>query len=250
MERRHLNSLTPLSDGACPAIIRRRAVVFSVLLLLLFSVSGCVSQGGGAYHTVKKGETLWRISKHYGVDVKDVAEANNIRKPGDLEAGRRIIIPGAKKHNRAHPKHNNAPAPVERFAVANPQDEKNRRVFSWPVRGEVSSSFGTRSGARHDGIDIRAAEGTPVQAADDGRVIYISETMRGYGNIIILSHSENYYTVYAHNKQNLVKNGDKVAKGDVIATVGSTGNASGNHLHFEVRKGKVTLNPIFYLPKS
>ncbi len=221
-------------------------------LICFFSLWGCAATtGNGAYHTVKRGETLWRISRNYGVDVKDLAEANNIKTPSDLEVGKRILIPGASgakpSHKYAHNGKKTAVAPVSverEYGRVNISREK----FLWPVRGDLSSRFGMRDGLRHDGIDILASEGTPVKAADEGQVAYISSEMRGYGNIIILRHKDGFFTVYAHNKQNLVNSGDRVGKGDTIAVVGATGNAVTAHLHFEVRYGRTTLDPLFYLP--
>jgi len=91
-------------------------------------------------------------------------------------------------------------------------------------------------------------EGTPIKAADNGTVAFEDSDMRGYGKIIILKHPDGFFTVYAHNRENLVKNGDSVEKGAKIGYVGSTGNASTAHLHFEVRDGKVVRNPLFFLP--
>ena len=113
----------------------------------------------------------------------------------------------------------------------------------------MTSTFGVRRGRRHDGIDISAKRGTPVQAAANGKVIF-SSRLRGYGNLILVKHKDDFFTAYAHNARNLKKKGQTVKKGDVIARVGSTGRASGPHLHFEVRKGNVARNPTFFLPKQ
>lgn len=232
-------------------------------LICLFFLWGCAitpgTPGNGIYHTVKKGETLWRISKIYGVDVKDLASANAIKSPSDLEAGKRIFIPAASavKPSNKQTKNKKATAviPAALESVTDVEKEHlggrvrfSREKFLWPVRGSLSSHFGLRDGVRHDGIDIRVPEGTPVKAADAGQVAYISTNMRGYGNIIILKHRDGFYTVYAHNKNNLVNPGDTVNKGAVIATAGATGNAQAAQLHFEVRQGRHTLDPLFYLP--
>ena len=123
-----------------------------------------------------------------------------------------------------------------------------RDKFLWPVKGNVISNFGMRNGTRHGGIDIKAAEGVTIKAADTGVVAYIDSDMRGYGRIVILKHDDGFFTVYAHNRENLVKMGEKVEKGAPIATVGSSGNATTSHLHFEVRYGKTVRNPLFFLP--
>ncbi|MBI5563169.1 MAG: M23 family metallopeptidase [Deltaproteobacteria bacterium] len=225
-------------------------------VLFLFLVSACMTVGKGVVHTVDKGETLYRIATAYGVDPQDLAEANDIKDPKELKAGTRLFIPGAKEKKKVKPlPPNHAAQPVEKkkdlnYAVSPPREDRivvDKKRFSWPVSGPVESPFGMRNGTRHDGIDIKAPEGTPVKAADDGRAVYVS-TMRGYGNMIIIKHRNDFYTVYAHNRKNLVKDGDKVSRGDVIALVGDTGNAKGCHLHFEVREGKKVRNPLFFLP--
>ncbi|MBI5893305.1 MAG: M23 family metallopeptidase [Deltaproteobacteria bacterium] len=124
--------------------------------------------------------------------------------------------------------------------------EKGR--FIWPVKGEVTSGFGIRNGQKHDGIDISALSGTDVVAADDGEVIYNGDGMRGYGNIIIIQHKEKFVTIYGHNKENLANVGKNVKKGELIAKVGNSGNSTGYHLHFEIRKDTKPRNPLFFLP--
>ncbi len=100
----------------------------------------------------------------------------------------------------------------------------------------------------HEGVDISAPKGTGVLAADDGKVVYSDNSIRGYGNMIIIKHAGKLTTVYAHNRVNLVDTGDFVKKGQKIAEVGATGRASGPHLHFEVRIGEKPVDPEFYLP--
>lgn len=230
------------------------------LILFIFIISflsGCFSAPGkGVYHTVGKGETFWRICKTYGVDMQEVAEINNIRDPREIDTGRKIFIPGARKKKKVVPYTPLAsaarPAP-QREAEKEKEEEQGRIVvekdrFIWPVKGEIISGYGQRGMERHGGLDIKAAEGHPVKAADSGEAVFVNSGMRGYGNIIILKHKDDFYTVYAHNKENLVKKGDKVERGAVIAKVGSTGNASTCHLHFEVRQGKTVRNPLFFLP--
>jgi murein DD-endopeptidase MepM/ murein hydrolase activator NlpD len=120
--------------------------------------------------------------------------------------------------------------------------------FSWPADGTLSSPFGPRGNARHDGIDIAAPEGTPVRAAADGIVIYIG-VLRGYGKVVIVEHDASLSTVYAHIKSNSVVMGARVHRGAVIASVGQTGKTTGPNLHFEVRRNKVARNPLLYLPE-
>jgi len=184
----------------------------------------------GVYHLVRRGETLWRISKTYGVSMDEIMRANNIEDPNLIKAGEYIFIPGAEAVREVVPY----------------KDEKVQ--FAWPLRGRITSKFGPRWGRMHKGIDIAAPEGTPIRAAEDGVVIYSGNGLRGYGNVVIIEHRGGFSTVYAHNSVNLVKEGDKVRKGDIIAKVGSTGRSTGPHLHFEIRKDAVAQDPLKYLP--
>ncbi len=237
-----------------------RIGTLTILFLLMFSFSGCVAHVKrarhveGVYHTVGRGETLWRICRTYGASLQEVAEMNNIRDPTDIAAGMRIFIPGARRVKKVVPyspdgrKGGNEGATDSEDAGPEERPVVEKGRFRWPLKGEVISGFGVRNGVMHGGIDIRADEGAPIAAADDGEVVFESASMRGYGKIVILSHKDDFFTVYAHNRENLVKRGVKVLRGDVIARVGDTGNATVSHLHFEVRRGKSTRNPLFFLP--
>lgn len=212
-----------------------------VSLGIIFSLAACATayDKRGVYHRVRKGDSIWKIAKYYHVSVQDIAEWNNIHDPDEIIEGLKLYIPTAGKSKKS------------RFS----KKSKSKRdsisydlsKFIWPVKGVVFSNFGVRRGRRHDGIDISAPKGTPIVAADDGRVVF-NGRMRGYGNMIILKHRDRYFTVYAHNSRNTVEKGKRVDRGDVIAYVGRTGRASGNHLHFEVRQGQRARNPIYFLP--
>ena len=175
---------------------------------------------------VKKGESLWSISREYNVKLESIIAANNITNASKISTGQQLRIPNV---------------PGARSNIGN---------FIWPVRGRITSPYGMRviNGRKdfHSGIDIRGATGTNIVAAESGRVSY-SGYMRGYGNVIILSHDGGYSTVYSHNSVNLVKKGQNIKKGSVIGKVGRTGNATGSHLHFEVRLGGKPVNPLAYL---
>ena len=120
--------------------------------------------------------------------------------------------------------------------------------FQWPVRGRVVSGFGAKAkGLRNDGINIAAKRGSPVRAAENGVVAYAGNELRGFGNLLLLKHSGGWITAYAHNDKLLVKRGQKIKKGQNIATVGSTGNVRTPQLHFELRKGKRARDPKKYL---
>jgi len=122
-----------------------------------------------------------------------------------------------------------------------------RGFFAWPADGQISSRFGPRGHATHDGIDISAPEGSAIKAAADGVVIY-SDVLRGYGNVVIINHKDGLSTVYAHNRSNVARVGARVRRGDVIAWLGQTGKTTGPNLHFEVRRNNVARDPLRYLP--
>src|SRR5665648_1496 len=175
---------------------------------------------------VKKGESLWTISSDYNVKIESIIAANSITDASKISTGQQLRIPNV---------------PGARSNISN---------FIWPVRGRVTSPYGTRvlNGRKvfHTGIDIGAPTGTAIVAAESGLVSYAGY-MRGYGNVVILSHDRGYSTVYAHCSVILVKKGQHVNKGTTIAKVGSTGNATGPHLHFEVRLSGKSVNPLPYL---
>ena len=175
---------------------------------------------------VKKGESLWSISRNYNVKLESIIAANSISDASKISAGQQLRIPNV---------------PWARLSIAN---------FIWPVRGRISSPYGVRvlNGRKefHAGIDIGGPTGTNIVAAESGRVSYTGY-MRGYGNVIILSHDRGYSTVYGHNLVNLVKKGQYVKRGSIIGKVGRTGNASGSHLHFEIRLSGKPVNPLPYL---
>jgi murein DD-endopeptidase MepM/ murein hydrolase activator NlpD len=122
--------------------------------------------------------------------------------------------------------------------------------FAWPVSGEVVSTFGARAdGSRSDGIDIAAKRGAPVRAARAGRVHYAGNQLKSYGNMVLIRHDGDWWTLYAHADELLVAEGQTVKKGDVIARVGSSGDVTQSLLHFEMRQGKKAVNPLRYLPR-
>ena len=122
------------------------------------------------------------------------------------------------------------------------------RAFLWPVRGHVVATYGAKSdGSHNDGINIAAPRGTAVQAVDAGTVAYTGNELRGYGNLILVKHANGWISAYAHCDQILVKRGEKVARGEVIARVGSTGNVSEPQLHFELRRGQHAVDPREFL---
>ena len=230
-------------------------VLWVSLLSIILSVGGCTRHVvsperpspppgmKGVYHVVERHQTFYRICKTYGVDLKRVASLNGIPDPSKIETGQRIFIPGAKKVLK-----------VEIYIddVAAEQGEKAKIVykkldFIWPVEGKITCVFEGAESKRHQGIDIACPIGTPIKASNTGTVIYSNNTIKGYGNLIIIRHSEEYVTVYAHNQVNLVEERTWVEKGQIVGKVGQTGNASGPHLHFEIRKNNKAMDPMLFL---
>lgn len=209
-------------------------------------------------HVVRSGDTLYSISRSTGVSVPAIAQANNLRAPFTLKVGAQVLIPGslrgtppAQREARATPP---APAPrVEELARTvsyTPPPAGAQKQFEWPVKGAIIGQFGTGSlGRRNDGINIAAPVGTPVRAAADGEVVYRGSELDGYGNLLLIKHGSNYVTAYAHNDVMLVKKGDKVRQGEVIAKVGQTGAATEPQLHFEIRHNLKAVDPAEILGK-
>lgn len=234
------------------------------LLVCLFVCSQLMScamsyDGKGRYHRVMKGETVQSIAKAYGVSVQDMAELNNIDNPRQIDVGMKLYLPEKQKRtgykklpfgkyltSSSKKKSRSRRSQYARYDT-NTKIKVDHGRFMWPVGGKFTSAFGIRNGRRHDGIDISAPNGTAIKAADAGKVVF-SGKMRGYGNLIIVRHKDDFFTVYAHNSLNLARKGSSVKKGQLIAKVGRTGRATGPHLHFEVRHGQKARNPLFFLP--
>lgn len=231
-----------------------------LLTMMFFLFSGCATtfDTKGRFHEVRRGDNIWTIAKAYRIDAQTLAEYNNIEDPRQIAVGQKLYVPRREKKpgykrilDEAEGRRSFRRG--ERKKRETTGDEKSIHVqhgrFLWPVEGRIMSGFGWRNGSRHDGIDIAAHQGTPIKAADEGKVIFAG-TMRGYGNLILLRHEDDFLTAYAHNSVNLAKKGTSVKRGDVIGKVGRTGRATGPHLHFEVRHGQTARNPLFFLPKQ
>lgn len=219
--------------------LKRFFKIFICFTLLAF-VFGCASSlkpkpvfksKKGIYHKVKKGETLWRIAKTYNINLKKLKRINHIANVRSIKPGTMLFIPGAKKTLKVKP-----PSPSIR-----------KGFFMWPLKGKLTSRYGIRNKQKHDGIDIAAPKGSPIYAAASGKVIFSGWGPTGYGQMVIIKHNKKLVTVYAHNSKNLVTKNQTVRKGKKIAYVGSTGRASGPHLHFELRVKREPVNPINYL---
>lgn len=169
------------------------------------------------------------------------------------ENSSRLETPAAVFPSRAQRKMDHAHSQA-RAHSGDPElwDSKNENGdFKWPVRFvRVTSTFGKRGREFHEGLDLKAAQGTPVFAAREGRVLYADSKIKGYGKLIVLRHERNIATVYAHNSKLLVRKGQFVKQGQQVALSGATGHVYGPHVHFEVRKGLTALDPQAVLPSK
>lgn len=246
------------------ALIRNLIVTLTMTVAMTATVSltlfstGCAGPRGtgpGLIHQVASGENIYRISRRYGVDPKQVARINGVRDVTKLRVGQRLFIPGVRRSMSAKqrelaglgPPGKSDSAKARRLAKSVARAQTSLR-FGWPVRGRLSSRFGMRKGRPHEGIDVAASRGTPIHAAEAGRVIH-SGRLSGYGKVVIVKHAGAYRTVYAHASKLLVKKGAFVERGQTIALVGSTGRSTGPHVHFEIRRSETPHNPLAFLPR-
>ncbi len=205
-------------------------------------------------HTVRKGETGYSISRRYGVTVSSLMRVNGVKPPYRLAVGQKLKLPGGAGQSAPSTQTASAtkvtpskPSTGRTVAMPTPPP-RSGSGFVWPVSGKIASRFGPREGGLHnDGINILAKEGTPVKAAEAGVVVYASNALEGYGNLLLLKHSGGWITAYAHNERLLVRPGQKIQRGQVVARVGSTGGVTTSQLHFEIRKGRRALDPLRHL---
>ena len=207
-------------------------------------------------HVVSKGDTLYGISKKYDVNISTLSKNNNLDNSYSLNIGQILDVSDNVSNQSKRSKKVTASSNTK-YVSQNINKNTTRRAvstyrkskFVWPVNGPVVSNFGTvGKGLRNDGINIKAALGTNVKAADQGIVAYAGNELKGFGNLVLIKHSDGYITAYAHVDKMYVKKGQKVIRGEKIATVGSTGSVKTPQLHFEVRAGKKAVNPKSYLP--
>jgi murein DD-endopeptidase MepM/ murein hydrolase activator NlpD len=143
---------------------------------------------------------------------------------------------------------NEAQPAAEPSAVKTAEPAGSTPGFRWPVRGRIIAGYGPKTtGQQNDGINLAVPEGTPIKAAEDGVVAYAGNELKGYGNLVLVRHSNGYVTAYAHASELLVKRGDPIKRGQVIMRAGQTGNVSSPQLHFEIRKGSSPVDPTQYL---
>jgi murein DD-endopeptidase MepM/ murein hydrolase activator NlpD len=182
---------------------------------------------------VREGETLWEIAQAYGVSVDAIVDVNGLPDSASVQTGQRLSIPGGALD-------------VLRRVTSARGVATIAHNFVWPARGQLTSRFGWRVYGYHNGIDIAAPRGAPISVAKDGRVVFAGWYF-GYGQAVVVDHGNGISTVYGHASKLLVTIGEVVEAGQVIALVGSTGDATGPHLHFEIRVHGRPLNPMKYL---
>lgn len=225
-------------------------------------------------HVVTPGQTLYRIARAYGVSVDELMALNGIEDPRAVGIGQKLLIPGATEVREVEvaagasdggtpeteertgavaadpdpvPSAHARPPPAARRApVPSTRPGQGKGDLGWPVRGVLYARFGRKGAEPHDGIDLAAPAGTPVKTAAEGTVLFAGD-QPGYGKIVIVEHAGGLITLYAHNRDLRVKSGQRVRPEQVIATVGESGRTSGPHLHFEVRRGGVPVDPLEHL---
>ena len=199
---------------------------------------------------MRPGENIFRIAQYYQVSVSAIMEANRIRDERALQIGERLWIPEARRRPPGLRPDSPAREPPAMPGSERVTTRSRTEISPSPGRsGGASRGASTlRKGRRHEGIDLAAKPGTLIRASESGRVIYSGNGLGGYGNVVIVRHGKLYATVYAHNRKNRVRKGAFVDQGEVIAEVGKTGNATGPHLHFEIRRGERARDPLDYLP--
>lgn len=219
--------------------IKNRMLIFCFSACLICLV-GCATEAyikptyapgvPGIYHRIENGQTLWRISKIYNVDLQELAKINRIGDATNIKSGQLIFVPRA---NRA--------------------DLQPRKYtgedFIWPIKGRVIAAYNsTFNNMLNKGINILPYSSQEVVAARSGRIIFCSDNLQGFGKTVIIEHSDGFLTAYAMNTRVFIKPGEWVQRGSRIAQVNSGIGKSNNYLHFEIRKGHVPQNPLFYLP--
>lgn len=249
------------------------------------AASGQSLASNGGTHTVRPGETLYSLGRAYDVSPSQVASANGFSMSHHLKVGEKVRIPGHGGNDRASAegkagtdnkvasasqtatdatvggsgKSDRASGTTQASVNASssgkaslPQpEERSASNFRWPVKGRVISQYGPKAnGSRNDGINISVPNGTGVRAAENGVVAYAGNELKGYGNLVLIRHSDGWVTAYAHNEELLVGRGDSVKRGDIIAKAGQSGSVTSPQLHFEIRKGAQAVDPMQHLSSA
>jgi len=215
---------------------------FTIIVIALF-VASCGTQKPletGQYRVVK-GDTLTKIARQHGQTVASLMRMNNLSDPNTLKVGQILTVQGSSSVAPAPPSQVQAPS-----VGGAPMNAPRTIKLIWPAEGQAQR--GT-SNSTSKGITIKGKRGDPIKAATAGEVVYASNSLRGYGNMVIINHDANFLTVYAHNDSLKVKQGDKVKQGQTIATMGDTGTNT-IQLYFEVRYNGKPVNAYQHLPKQ
>jgi len=238
------------------------------------------ASAASSVHVVNRGDTLLNIARRNHVSLAELARANGIDPAAKLPLGMKLVVPtktaaGAQPApaGTAPPAAGSVPPPTKTAAVTVDSQQKARLAqattaedtptetplkaaeatgalptFRWPVRGKVITSYGAKTnGKANDGINLAVPEGTPVKAAEDGVVAYSGNELKGYGNLVLVRHTNGYVTAYAHASELLVKRGDTIKRGQIIAKSGQSGEVGSPQLHFEIRKGSSPVDPLQFL---
>ena len=214
-------------------------------------------------HIVKSGDTLYSISRRYRTDVFTVSRFNNLKNVNQIYTNQKLIIPDQfESKNKVVVKlKKKEPNKVKKKIITkknnskkinNYKKENNKKTFNekfiWPVEGKILSKYGSNDpGFFNDGINIESVSGKDVKASGPGEIVYSGNEIPGYGNLVLIKHSKNWITAYAHLKKIYKKKGSLVKKGEFIGAVGNSGNVKIPQLHFEIRKGKEAVDPLKYL---
>lgn len=183
----------------------------------------------GVQHRVEAGQTLWRISKRYDVDIDEIIRLNRISEDASIEIGQILLIP-----NRLKPQNN---------LIKSSDDD-----FIWPLKGRVIAGFGsTYSNLVNKGINIQAPAGSDIMATRSGRVVFYARNFGNYGKTVIIDHGDGLRSIYSRISEISVQPGQNVQRGELIGRVGAGARDKNNYLHFEIRKGVISQNPLFYL---
>ncbi len=276
-----------LSPGQQLVIPPRQAVAAAPAPAVARPVSKPVAAAGSSVHVVNRGDTLMSIARRNQVPVAELARANHLDRSAKLSLGMKLTVPAAKSASAAPAPQPVAAAPAQpaaavaapatrmasaggppqsaRLASATTNVAEEKPIaeaapvkpseatgalptFRWPVRGKVITSYGAKTnGKSNDGINLAVPEGTPVKAAEDGVVAYSGNELKGYGNLVLVRHSNGYVTAYAHASELMVKRGDTIKRGQIIAKSGQSGEVGSPQLHFEIRKGSSPVDPLQFL---
>jgi len=256
------NSMTNLSKSLLLATVSASLMLLAACSTPRTKPASVFDRSGGSvsyepappgYYRVKKGDTLARIALDHGQAPRDVTQWNKDENsnfnPNVIEVGDLVLIKPPVSAKAAKPVEKKSTLSTEKAdTTAQAESAKSEVVaepgirLSWPAKGKVTGEFNETN----KGIDIAGKVGEPVLAAADGKVVYAGNSLRGYGNLVIVKHDNTYLTAYAHNSKLLVKEGDSVRKGQKIAEMGDT-DTNAPKLHFELRVNGKPVNPTPYL---